>query len=134
MITAPDERRALQLTSELERPLAAVEAQLGALALALTRPDADGVDRAAADLHAALAAAIDHFGRAARNGGVPPQLRQRLALAGGQVAAQREALARATASLDRAMDVLLPRQAPTGLYSAVGGSERQAGLGGSLLA
>jgi hypothetical protein len=104
------------------------------LALALTRPDVDGVDRAAADLHAALAAAIDHFGRAARNGGVPPQLRQRLALAGGQVAAQREALARATASLDRAMDVLLPRQAPTGLYSAIGGSERQAGLGGSLLA
>jgi hypothetical protein len=30
--------------------------------------------------------------------------------------------------------VLLPRQAPTGLYSAFGGAERQAGLGGSLLA
>jgi hypothetical protein len=134
MITAPDERRALQSATELEGRLAAVETQLGALALALTRPDADAVDRAAADLHAALAAAVDHFSRAARQGGVPPLLRQRLAVAGGQVAAQREALARATASLDRAMDVLLPRQAPTGLYSALGGAERQAGLGGSLLA
>ncbi len=67
------------------------------------------VDRAAAELHRALAAAVDHFSRAARSGGVPPALRQRLALASGQVAAQREALARATASLDRAIDVLMPR-------------------------
>jgi hypothetical protein len=134
MQSAPDERRALQQTSELERTLAAVEMQLGALAQALARPDADAVDRSAADLHVALAAAIEHFTRAARLGGVPLPLRQRLALAGGQVAAQREALARATASLDRAMDVLLPRQTPAGLYSAFGATERPSGQGGSLLA
>ncbi len=134
MISTPDERRALQQASELERPLAAVELQLGALAQALTQQDVDAVDRAATDLHAALAAAVDQFTRAARNGGVPLQLRQRLALAGGQVAAQREALARATASLDRAIDVLLPRQAPSGLYAAGGGAERTLGQGGSLLA
>ncbi len=134
MMSAPDERRALQLSSELERPLAAVEAQLGALAQALTRQDMDAVDRAAAGLHTALAAAVDHFTRAARRGGVPLPLRQRLAMASGQVAAQREALARATASLDRAMDVLLPRQIAAGLYSAIGGAERQTGQQGSLLA
>lgn len=134
MMSAPNERRALQLATELERPLAAVEAQLGALAQALTQQDAEAVARAAADLHAALAAAVEHFTRAARNGGVPPPLRQRLALASGQVAAQREALARATASLDRAMDVLMPRQAASGLYSAFGGTDRTSGHGGSVQA
>ena len=134
MMSAPDERRALQRAAELEPPLAAVETRLGALALALNQQDIDAVDRAASELHAALAAAVEHFGRAARSGGVPPVLRQRLAVAGGQVAAQREALARATASLDRAIDVLLPRQLPSGLYSALGGAERLPGQGGSLQA
>ncbi len=134
MTDAPEERRTLQQACELERPLAAVEMQLGALALALTQQDVEALDHAASGLHVALAAAVEQFTRAARNGGVPLPLRQRLALAGGQVAAQRVALARATASLDRAMDVLLPRQAATGLYSAAGGPERQSSQGGSLLA
>jgi hypothetical protein len=64
---------------------------------------------------------------------VPAPLRHRLALAGGQVAAQREALARATASLDRAIDVLIPRHAPKSFYSAAGANERHGG-GGALLA
>ena len=64
---------------------------------------------------------------------MPPLLRSRLARAGGQVAAQREALARATASLDRAIDVLIPRAPAANLYSAGGGADR--GLqGGALLA
>jgi hypothetical protein len=134
MMSAPDERRALQQAAELEPPLAAVEAQLSALAAALNRQDIGAVDHAANELHVALAAAVEHFGRAARSGGVPPVLRQRLALAGGQVAAQREALARATASLDRAIDVLLPRPMPGGLYSAGGAADRLGGQGGSLLA
>jgi hypothetical protein len=87
----------------------------------------------AAGLHSALAAAVGDFSQAARAGGVPPLLRQRLALAGGQVAAQREALARATASLDRAIDVLIPTMAPLGLYSAAGNADRGA-KGGGLLA
>jgi hypothetical protein len=135
MITSPDERRALQQAAALEAPLAAVEDGLNALSMALHRQDAPAVERMAAELHTALAAAVDHFGRAARAGGVPPSLRRRLALAGGQVAAQREAMARATASLDRAIDVLLPRL-PTqpALYSAGGGTARSANQGGSLLA
>ena len=61
-------------------------------------------------------------------------LRQRLALAGGQVAAQREALARATASLDRAIDVLIPNRAPAGLYSPAGSPTRASGAAGILRA
>jgi hypothetical protein len=117
----------------LERPLQAVEEQLVALGSALHRQDVAAVDAAAAQLHMALAAAVDHFTLAARQGGVPAPLRQRLAQASGQVAAQREALARATASLDRAIDVLIPRSAPANLYSAYGATERHGG-GGSLLA
>ncbi|MDE2081869.1 MAG: hypothetical protein KGI90_10985 [Burkholderiales bacterium] len=135
MISSADERRALQRIPDLEPLLAAVEAQLAALGAALHQHDAAALDRAAAALHAALAAAVDHFSRAARQGGVPPGLRQRLAVAGGQVAAQREALARATASLDRALDVLLPRpSSPMGLYSAAGAGERLPIPGGGLLA
>lgn len=135
MMSTPDERRALQKAAELESPLAAVEAQLSALAQALNQQDVSAVDLAASDLHAALTSAVDHFSRAARSGGVPPQLRQRLAIAGGQVAAQREALARATASLDRAIDVLLPRQpAANRLYSALGATDRPGMHSGSLQA
>ena len=136
MITSPEERRAVLQVAELERPLQMVEDSLTALGLALHRQDVQAVDRVAAQLHAALAAAIEHFSRAARTGGVPLPLRRRLALAGGQVAAQREALARATASLDRAMDVLMPRAvAPAAaLYSATGGADRASSSGGTLLA
>lgn len=135
MMISHSEQRAVQHTAELEGPLAAVEHSLTALGQALHQQDAQAVDRIAAELHAALAAAVDHFSRAARAGGVPRVLRQRLALAGGQVAAQREALARATASLDRALDVLMPRHAApaASLYSARGGAERCLGSG-SLLA
>jgi hypothetical protein len=46
-------------------------------------------------------------------------LRRRLALASAQVASQRDALARATAALDRAIDVLMPGHGAA-LYSASG--------------
>jgi multidrug resistance efflux pump len=140
MMTSPDERQAVAMVDALERPLAAVEHQLAALGLALHRQDMAAVDQAAAELHRALAHAVDHFSRAARSGGAPMPLRRRLAMAGGQVAAQREALARATASLDRAMDVLLPQAGVPGLssaarlYSAAGGADRLNAPGGSLLA
>lgn len=127
MILSPNaERPALQHDAQLEAPLLAVESCLSALGLALHHQDAAAVDRVAAELHAALAAAVDHFSRAAHAGGVPRPLRQRLALAGGLVAAQREALARATASLDRAMDVLMPGpSAAARLYGQAGAAERR---------
>ena len=110
----------------LEHALSAVESRLAALGDALRARDAAAIDIHATELHRALASAVDHFARAARNGPVPPALRHRLASASGLVAAQRESLARATAALDRAMDVLMPREAPT-VYSAQGAADRLRG-------
>ena len=117
---------------ELEAALAAVEVRLAALGTALYARDAAGIDLHASELHRALACAVDHFTRAASAGSLPTALRLRLASASGQVAAQRESLARATAALDRAIDVLLPRDSAA-VYSTLGGAERSP-LGGSLQA
>ena len=124
MITSPNEMLALQRVAELEPPLSALEPCLAGLAQALCNNDAVAIESQATELHRALARAVTHFSRAARQGGVPPVLRQRLALASGQVAAQREALARATAALDRAIDVLLPDHPLHGVYGAAGAPER----------
>jgi hypothetical protein len=118
--------------AELETHLAEVEARLADLGLALRDRDLPGIDQHASDLHASLARAVDHFAQAARSGPVPPALRQRLALTGGMVAAQRESLARATSALDRAIDVLLPRE-PANVYGANGSTTRPR-LGGMLSA
>ena len=108
---------------ELEARLAAVETRLSALGNALRARDAAGIDLHAAELHRALASAVSQFSDAARSGPLPPALRNRLASASGQVAAQRESLARATAALDRAIEVLLPRDALP-LYSPGGTTDR----------
>lgn len=130
MITSAEELRALERVAELEAPLSAVEQGLSDLSDALCRNDAQAIETQATTLHTALAQAVAAFGRAARDGGVPPQLRHRLARAGGQVAAQREALARATAALDRAIDVLLPPPAVPSVYGANGTAARSAYSGG----
>ena len=109
--------------SELEARLADVETRLSALGNALRARDATAIDLHASELHRALSSAISHFSDASRSGRVPPALRTRLANASGQVAAQRESLARATAALDRAIDVLLPRDGMP-LYSAYGNADR----------
>jgi len=132
MLTTTIEVQALKRATELEAPLASVEDRLAALGSALCRNDGAAIESEAAQLHRALADAVHHFSRAAREGGVPPPLRQRLAIAGGQVAAQREALARATAALDRAIDVLLPGL-PGSVYAS-GGSAERANCSGSALA
>lgn len=113
---------------ELESRLAAVEQRLTLLGDALRSRDSAGIELQASELHRALAAAVSRFTLAARTGGVPPGLRQRFVLASGQVAAQRESLARATAALDRAIDVLLPGMTSAGptLYSPAGGADRAA--------
>jgi hypothetical protein len=118
--------------SDLETALAAVEQRLSALGMALCVRDTVGIDLHSTELHRALAAAVDQFALAARRGSVPPALRHRLANTSGQVAAQRESLARATAALDRAIDVLMPRDG-TPLYSTYGSADR-GGRGGSVLA
>jgi hypothetical protein len=108
---------------ELEARLAAVESRLSALGNALRARDPVAIDLQASELHRALAAAVSHFSDAARSGPVSLALRDRLAQASGQVVAQRESLARATAALDRALDVLLPREG-AGLYSIYGAADR----------
>lgn len=117
------EHAALVPNSELEAPLLAIEQCLTDLGEALRERDGDAIELHASALQRALARAVSSFSEAARSGSVPAVLRQRLVLAGGQVAAQREALARATASLDRAIDVLMPNE-KAGLYSASGISQR----------
>ena len=112
-----------QAGSELEASLEAVEFGLNALGEALCARDSDAVECRSSELHRALSQALDQFTRAAQMGVVPPKLRSRLVRASGQVAAQRESLARATAALDRAIDVLLPRDNPA-LYTAWGGNSR----------
>jgi len=108
---------------ELEARLSAVESRLAALGTALRSRDAAGIDLHASELHRALASAVSHFSDAARVGPLPPALRTRLAAASGEVAAQRESLARATAALDRAIDVLLPRDGAA-VYSIYGAADR----------
>jgi hypothetical protein len=116
----------------LEDTLAAVETRLSDLGEALRTRDLVGIDRHAAGLHMALATAVDTFCIAVRSGPVAPALRRRLVTASGQVAAQRESLARATSALDRAIDVLMPRDAPA-CYSAAGENKR-ASFSGSMRA
>ena len=108
---------------DLENMLDAVEQRLAALGAALHARDAAAIEGHAAELHRALARAVAHFSHAAQSGGVPSALRRRLVNASGLVAAQRESLARATAALDRAIDVLLPTSAGT-LYTVDGGADR----------
>ncbi len=119
--------------ADLEQPLQEVESCLNLLGEALHRRDSQAIELHAASLHAALARAIEQFSAAARTGSVPAVLRTRLMQAGGRVAAQRESLARATAALDRAIDVLMPGE-PSGLYGASGKNERKSALGGSIQA
>jgi hypothetical protein len=112
-------------TVELEDSIETLESRLQTLGEALRVHHAEAVAAEAAELQRALATAVERLRRSAGAGQLSPQLRQRLAAASGQVAAQRESLARASAALDRALDVLLPAPAAQVAYSAAGLSERQ---------
>lgn len=133
MPTLPDPGPMSQADQDLERSLGDVEQRLSALGDALRERNAQAIEAQAGELHRALSQAVHRFAQAARQGGVPPLLRRRFALASGQVAAQRESLARATAALDRAIDVLMPRDPGGGVYSADGGADR-AGARGAIQA
>jgi hypothetical protein len=118
------------MSCELETSLVALEQSLAALGTALRDQDAPSIERLSHELQALLGGAVQRFARAAqRPNGVPPALRQRLLRASAQVAAQRESLARATAALDRAIDVLMPSQAPAAAYGANGSFARAARTG-----
>jgi len=108
--------------ADLEAPVLQVELCLTELHEALKSGDIAALEDRAAALHRTLTAAVTHFSAAAKQGGVPTPLRERLARASARVASQRLALARATASLDRAIDVLMPSRPTT--YGATGHGAR----------
>lgn len=92
--------------------LGQVEASLQALSLAVRSRDADQVAAHAQDVHRALGPVVDQFGRAARQGRLPPALRQRLVHVGREVAGQRLAMAPQQRALDRALALLMPGESP----------------------
>jgi hypothetical protein len=121
------------IAQNLEQPLLEVEGSLNRLGEALLRRDMAAIELHAASLHGALAQAVAAFREAASTGSLPAQLRNRLVLAGGRMAAQRESLSRASVALDRAIDVLMPADLGD-VYGASGKAERRSRTRGSLLA
>ena len=111
----------------VNKALGLLDEQLAVLGQALQGRDAHAL-QAAADQ---LVQALESVGPVLREPGVlTPALRRQLAYAVGRVAAHRESLARATASVDRAIEVLLPTPAAAaGTYSAAGYAERPAASG-----
>ena len=115
-------------TSELEVSLAAVELAIATLGHTLTRQDIAAVEAASTMLHDAMRAAMTQFAQVARRGTMPMALRNRFAVANGQIAAQREALIRATSLVEQNLEILIPRPlAETAVYSATGASQRGPG-------
>jgi hypothetical protein len=114
----------------LEDAVATIESRLAALGSALRERDALAIETAAQALQRAFSSAAQRFTAAARHAdAMPLPLRRRLAIARGQVAAQRENLARANAALERAMNVLLPPDWPAPAYAADGARTRQSTTG-----
>ena len=106
---------------ELEPLVLAVEQGLLALGNSLRERDVLAIELQASALHRALALAVRACVQAARLGQLPHPLRTRLARASAQLARLRESLSRATAALDRAIDVLMPGDGPGGqLYQSNG--------------
>ena len=115
-------------TSELDASLAAVELAIAMLGQTLTQPDIAAIETASTALHDAMRAAMTQFAQVARSGTMPAALRTRFALANGQIAAQREALIRATSLVEQNLEILIPRPvAETSVYSATGAAQRGPG-------
>ena len=115
-------------TGALELALASVEQSIAGLGHALTLNDSDAVEAAATELQATMRAAMERFAQVAKRGTMPPPLRRRLAMASGQVAAQREALFRATTALDQALVIRMPKPAAAAaVYGNAGTGSRGTG-------
>ena len=115
-------------TSALEVSLSTVEQAIATLGQTLTQRDIAAVEAASTSLHEAMRAAMTQFAQVARSGKMPVSLRTRFALANGQIAAQRDALIRATSLVEQNLEILIPRpMAETSVYSASGASQRGPG-------
>jgi hypothetical protein len=116
------------VASELEASLAAVELAIATLGQTLTQRDIAAVETASTALHDTMRAAMTQFAQVARRGKMPVALRTRFALANAQIAAQREALVRATSLVEQHLEILIPRPlAETSVYSASGAAQRGPG-------
>ena len=113
--------------------LAELEAALALVQQALSQRDAAALELYAGRVQALMGEALREGRSRGRDGQLSHLLRHRLARAGAQMAAQREVLGRATAALDRAIDVLMPSE-PLGLYGQAGKSLRQRSSGDVLKA
>jgi hypothetical protein len=112
----------------LETSLASVEQAIAAFGQTLAQRDIAAIEAASAALHDAMRAAMTQFAQVARAGKMPAALRTRFALANAQIAAQREALFRATSLVEQNLEILIPRpMAETSVYSASGASQRGPG-------
>jgi hypothetical protein len=104
----------------LDEAIAQIEAHVAALGAALRERDAGALEAATQTLQRTLAASMRRLDSAARAaGGLPLPMQRRVALLNGQIAAHREQLARAGASLERGLALLAPRDGAT--YAAQGG-------------
>jgi predicted negative regulator of RcsB-dependent stress response len=118
----------------LDEAVAQIEGHVAALSAALRDRDAIALEAATQTLQRTLAASIHRFAAAARAaGGVPLPMQRRIAVIGGQVSAQREQLARASAALERALTVLAAGAPQASTYGQAGHNER-AGTGGFISA
>lgn len=115
-------------TAPLEPLLDAIEGPLAALGAALRDRDGSALERHAAELKRALAAAIPRLATASPID-IAPALRQRLLEARGSIAAQRDSLARGSAAIERGLGVLIPAALPVAVYGNHGHSERAASSG-----
>lgn len=111
-----------ELLSDLEAALAGVHQ-------ALAERDTDALERHSLAVQRLMAAALEQ----ARRSPLQPDMRQRLAQAGAQLAAERVSLSRATAAFDRAIDALMPAE-PLGLYGESGRSLKRRSSGDSVSA
>lgn len=109
-----------------------LEAALQGVQQALSSRDSRLLEQQASQVQRLMASAL------AQSRGQPlaAPLRRQLARASALLAAERQALGRATAMLDRAIDVLMPAEPdPSGVYGTSGRALRQrSSLGGGLSA
>lgn len=98
--------------------VADIESRLHALDEAFASGDSAAIEAQVQHLQRSLAESLVAFRQAERAGldPLPPELRARLKLAQSRVQAQQVAVHRATSSIDRTLDVLLPREQAVATY------------------
>lgn len=96
--------------NDLAARVAVIDEHLSALEAALVAQDASVIEAASARLHACLGDALSAFQQVPQQGqdALPPPLRQRLLQLQARVSSQQGLAARALASVDRTLQVLLP--------------------------